>query len=323
MKQLKKIYRYCRDLYWILFQKKKDEKWFTEHVEKEYSSEKVVYYVIRRIDNAGLFSYVQTTLGQIVYALENHMIPIVDMKNYPNTYLEEHEIGFKNAWELFFEQVCDKNLDDVLKNEKYILSEDKNIDLRYTPRLNGVYQKRAYWFWCKMYQKYVVFNEEVQSYCDDEYEMILSGKSERTLGVLVRGTDYLYAKGHAIQPSLQEVIKKVDEVLQSNHNFEYIYLATDEKKTEIEFKKVFKDKVLVNKRTYFDGYDFSTMLIGEIKMDRENDKFLRGLEYLSSLNLLSKCDGLCSGLSGGTFAAFYMNQGKYRYKYFWDLGNVK
>lgn len=320
---LKKIYRIFRDIYWMIFQRRADKKWFREHVEKVNTEENPTYYVIRRINKVGLFSYVQTTLGQIVYALEHNMIPIVDMKNYPNTYLEEDEIGVKNAWELFFKQICDKDLDEVLANGKYILSEDTNIDLRFTPRLNGVYQKRAYWFWSEMYRKYVVFSEPVEEYCEKEYDSILKNRAEKTLGVLVRGTDYKYAKGHAIQPTVETVIDKVKDVLEKDKSFQYIYLATDEFKTEQEFQKAFPGKIIINKRTYFDGYDFSKTLIGDIVLERENDKYLRGLEYLSSLNLLSKCGGLCSGLSGGTFAAFYMNHGKYRYKYFWDLGNAK
>ena len=251
---IKKVYRIVRNIYWTIFQQKKDKQWFEEHVNKMKISVDSTYYVIRRIDRVGLFSYVQTTMGQIVYALEHNMIPIVDMKNYPNTYLEEGEVGIKNAWELFFEQICDRELDDVLANEKYVLSEDKNIDLRFTPRLNGVYQKRAYWFWSEMYRKYVVFNESVRQYCDEEYKQLLEDKANKTLGVLVRGTDYKYAKGHAIQPELETVIAKAKEVM-VHKGFEYIYLATDEYKTEQKFQEAFLGKVIVNKRTYFDGYD--------------------------------------------------------------------
>ncbi len=319
---LKKLFRFFRNIWWYLFQRNADKKWYIEHVEKEIV-QNPTYYVIRRIEKVGLFSYVQTTLGQIAYALQNNMVPVVDMKNYPNTYLEDAEVGIKNAWELFFNPICSKSLDDILENEKYVLSEDSNIDLRYTPRLNGIYQKRAYWFWSEMYRKYVVFNKEVQQYCDKEYNDILKDNVDKTLGVLVRGTDYKFAKGHAIQPSLDEVLDKVEEILKKDKSFQFIYLATEEKSTEERFKSAFPGRILTNKRMYFDGFDFSKTLIGDIVMDRENDKYLRGLEYLSSLNLLSKCAGLCAGLCGGTYAAFYMNHGEYRYQFFWDLGDAR
>lgn len=41
------------------------------------------------------------------------------------------------------------------------------------------------------------------------------------------------------------------------------------------------------------------------------------------MNILSKCGGLVAGQCGGSFAAFYMNGGKYRYAYFWDIGVVE
>lgn len=40
----------------------------------------------------------------IEYALRNDYIPVVDMQNYRNQYLEDAEIGSVNAWEKFFEQ---------------------------------------------------------------------------------------------------------------------------------------------------------------------------------------------------------------------------
>lgn len=321
MKYLKGIYRKCRDLWWFLFQRKSDKQWFEEHVKSQKSIALPVYYIITRESKVGLFSYVQTTLGQIVYALKNNMIPIVDMKNFPNAYLEDSEVGVKNAWELFFRQICDKNIDDVYQNEKYILSDDSNIDLRNTPCLNGYYQKRAYWFWSEMYRQYVRLSETASDYCEEEYRVILAGKEEKTLGVIVRGTDYKYAKGHAMQPPLDEILNKVRRLLKKK-KYQYIYLATDEKRTEEIFNATFPGKILTNRRTYFDEFDFSKQLLSDVVLNRENDRYLRGLEYLSSVYLLSKCGGLWAGVCGGTYAAFYMNHGEYKYKYLWYHGDM-
>lgn len=321
MKYLKIIYRKIRDLWWFLVQRRSDNKWFEEHVNGNKNTAHPVYYIIKREAKVGLFSYVQTTLGQIVYALQNNMLPIVDMKNYPNTYLKDCEVGVKNAWELFFQQICDKELDDIYQNEKYIMSEDSNIDLRYTPCLNGYYQKRAYWFWSEMYRKYIRFNEVTIDYCEAEYNAILKGREEKTLGVLVRGTDYRYAKGHAIQPPLDEVLSEVNKIVKEK-KYQYIYLATDEKRTEDKFNEMFPGQILINKRTYFDEFDFSKQQLSDIVLDRDNDQYLRGLEYLSSIFLLSKCGGLWAGVCGGTYAAFYMNHGGYKFIHFWYHGDM-
>lgn len=326
MEFLKSVYRVGRNCYWLLFQRKKDSKWVRIHFEsdaKDVCKKKNKYYIIRREDKAGVFSYIQTTIGQIVYAWEHDMIPIVDMKNVSNAYLEDEEVGKYNAWEFYFKQICDQNLDTVYAFGNYEISKDNNIDLRRTPGMNGLYQKRAYWFFSKMYEKFVVFNEETQIYCETERKQVLQGKEQETLGVLVRGTDYKYAAGHAKQPEIDEVIQTVRKIIKKHSQFKYIYLATDEQKTEDRFQQEFPNMVLVNKRTYFDQFDFSGQLLADVKLDRPRDKYYRGLEYLSSVYILSKCGGLCAGLCGGTFGAYYMNQGKYRIFKYWSLGNLK
>ena len=61
------------------------------------------YYIIRRADNrTGLFSLFNTNLGHIYYAVQRGYIPVVDMMNYENCYLEESKMGVENAWEYYF-----------------------------------------------------------------------------------------------------------------------------------------------------------------------------------------------------------------------------
>lgn len=323
---LKIIYRAARNFFWYIFQRSGDEKWYKTHIlvnQEEQSQKGRKYYIIRREDKAGIFSYIQTTIGQIIYAKEHNMIPIVDMKNVPNSYLEENEIGKYNAWEFYFKQICNADLDEVYRSGNYEISKDNNIDLRRTPGMNGLYQKRAYYFFANMYQHYVVFNKETEDYCKRELKEILQGRECATLGVLVRGTDYKYAIGHEKQPELEEVIQTVKKILDKHLQFQYIYLATDEQRTEDRFRQEFPGIVLVNKRTYFDQFDFSNQLLADVRVNRSRDKYYRGLEYLSSINILSKCGGLCAGLCGGTYGAYYMNQGKYKLFKYWNLGNMK
>lgn len=324
MNIIKLIYRKLRDILWLIFYKKVDEKKWNNLIKCAEPSEDSVYYIIRRPGDPGLFSYVETTLLQVVYALKNHMVPIVDMKNYQNTYHEKDEVGVINAWELFFKQLCDADIDEVLLHEKYVLSQNENIDWNHTPCLDGFYSKRAYWVWSMLYSRYIKLSDNAQEYFEKEYSQILEDKAEKTLGVLVRGTDYKYAKGHAIQPDINDVISKVTSVMKSKMGFEYIYLATEELTVVERFKQEFPNCILTNKRMYFDQFDFSNgMYLNDIIMDRERDKYWRGMEYLSSICLLSRCGGLVAGACGGSYGAFYMSNGGYKYIYFWNLGKVE
>lgn len=49
----------------------------------------------------GLFSYVMTNMGLVRQAVEHGWIPVIDMQGNANTYLDEGEVGKKNAWEFF------------------------------------------------------------------------------------------------------------------------------------------------------------------------------------------------------------------------------
>lgn len=59
-----------------------------------------------------MFSYFNTILGGIAYADKKGYIPVVDMKNYPNTYLFSDEVGRVNAWEYYFEQPGGMSLEE-------------------------------------------------------------------------------------------------------------------------------------------------------------------------------------------------------------------
>lgn len=320
---MKWLYRKVRDIVWEYCSKREEKERWEKIIKAAEPTDDSIYYIIRRPGNPGLFSYVEITLLQVSYALKHNMIPIVDMKNYKNTYHEEYEVGHINAWELFFKQLCNKELEEVLRKEKYVLSCSENIDWHHVPCLDGYYSKREYCFWSMLYERYVKLSDSAQKYFDREYNEILKDKADRTLGVLVRGTDYKFAKGHAVQPDVDEVIIKVRHVMRKR-NYQFIYLATEEFAVVERFRKEFKGCVITNRRMYFDQFEFSADLqLNDIKINRDHDSYWRGMEYLSSICLLSKCGGLVAGACGGSYGAFYMNGGAYRYTYFFDLGTVK
>jgi hypothetical protein len=85
----------------------------------------IVFYVIRRNgDKIGLLSFFNTHLGHINYAVSQGYVPIVDMKNYKNIYLEDNEVGFKNSWEYFFTQPYGETytLEEVYQSKRVIFS---------------------------------------------------------------------------------------------------------------------------------------------------------------------------------------------------------
>ena len=167
-----------------------------------------------------------------------------------------------------------------------------------------------------MYEKFFSLNGRSREYFEKERLELFGNDASRVLGVLLRGTDMIGAVGHNAQPKPQKVLETVKELI-SNGN-----LATETYANVILFRnELGDDRVLVNKRVYYDQEKFDKgMTINDISFDRENDKYLRGMEYLSSVMLLSECGGLIGGFCGGSVAAFYINNGEYKYNKLFDLG---
>lgn len=192
----------------------------------------------------------------------------------------------------------------------------------YHPQFNTPYRHLDMKLWCKVYKRLVRLNTKTKQYVEDEYtSLFLEGA--RHLGVICRGTDYilLKPKGHPIQPTVSQVIERA-KVLMELYRLDKIYLATEELSIYNEFNKVFPGQVIVNKRQYYDVIFNSKRMehIYQVQFDRENDIYLKGLEYLSSLQLLSRCNVLLGGNCGGACAALYMNNMKYEHVELFNLG---
>ncbi|WP_216697686.1 O-fucosyltransferase family protein [Anaerostipes faecalis] len=255
-------------------------------------------------------SFMNNMLVNIIYCLSNGYLPYVDFKNNEGV----------NLWEQFLKQPygC-----ELLDGEETITcdTEKANIIIPMRPSPDSIE------LFHKLYEKFIVFNEKTSQYIENEYRTILDDGKKRTIGVLCRGTDYTAnkPKGHQVQPEIKDVISLV-EIKMQEFKCDYIYLATEEKKIVDEFESKFPGKILVNKREYYDQFynlkneNGDNVRISWVHHDRENDNYLKSLEYLSSIVLLSRCQCLIGGCCGGTQFASYMNGNKYEYCHLFDLG---
>ncbi len=251
--------------------------------------------------------FIENMLKNIVWCLASKYVPIVKVTSNDGI----------NLWESLFLQPF-------------------SVDEKIAPMTNCPYKSAPVYFAVfpenkdinlmrKLYQTFVIPREDVRAYFDKEYETLLKGK--RVLGVLCRGTDYIMTKpkGHPIQPSIEEVINLVRQKV-VEMSVQYIYLATEEAAVVNMFNERFPGKVITNKRNYYDAYydlykGSETARISAVHFERENDSYYKSLEYLSSINLLSKCCGLIGGNCGGSRAALYLNDGKsYEYYHLFNLG---
>ena len=253
--------------------------------------------------------FISEVLSLIIWCLENGYKPLVDVKNSKNK--EE------NLWERMFIQPFGTDLVKIKSTGNYIVCPFNSY---LWPQMRDARDPHRVEFWHKMYSKFVVYNGSCQKYLDDEYEMIIKGK--KVLGCLIRGIEYAKCKlkDHPIQPSVEEFISKIRFVIEEDE-LDYLYLATEDESIAKRVKEAFGSMVLENKRQYYDDrFRNNEYLTSKETYNREDGAFLKGLEYFSSINLLSKCDSFVAGLCGGSQAAEFFNGNQYKTNYLFDKG---
>lgn len=313
----KKVLFFYQKIYLKLLEKKKN--WKEEqrfpgglrHPDKQF-------YIIRRSGmKLGLFSFFNTHLARIDYAVKNGMIPVVDMQNFRNSYQDDGEYALVNAWEKYFRQPMEYSLKDAYAARKIILSDSgipldaPNDTMNFFADVDG---KMTYWRTvCK---KYIRLQPHVEEALKKEYAHLFS-KKDKVLGILARGTDYvkLRPSGHPIQPTVERLLEKAKEVMQER-DCNKLFLATEDKDIADAFMKEFGDKCVTNSQEYV---EYKGGYLSDIKGEKKNDIYIRGLNYLITILILAKCNCIVAGRTSGTVGAALLSDG-WEYSYFFDLG---
>lgn len=255
------------------------------------------------------FCYMHNVLSLMVYAVYHHAYPRVCINESRQDIIQ---------WEWYFHQPqtgqgSETDLREVNCPIKFA---------SFQPNFTDIYQTEYIRLWGKVYKTFVHLNESTRAYVENEYETLFKGKC-RVLGVICRGTDYLRVRpaGHPVQPDIDDVITLCKEKIKTD-SYDAIYLATEEKQIRDRFCQEFPGMVLENKRKYYDDiyYKENIQYIKDVHFERENNNYWIGLEYLSSIILLSRCDALIGGNCGGTMAALFFNDCKYQFTHIFDLG---
>jgi len=235
------------------------------------------------------------------YALEHGHIPVIDQQNYNNQYLNQKTLFNENSWEYYFLQPSGYSLNDIKKSKNIVLSNKLQMpNKKYTIDFYIFEDKKRLDYFRNLFSKYILFNEETKKHILNTYNSIFSGKTN-ILGVLCRGTDYLRKKpgGHPVQPEPVKVINKAVEIIEK-YQCNYIYLATEDQEIYNLFKTEFKEKLISNEQRRFSRNDFKNLdYISQIMNSNKEENYSLGLDYLSSIYNLSKCDYFIGGKTSG------------------------
>ena len=292
-----------------------------------YGSENIdkTFYVIG-LDHppmTGLTWIIFLVFLHIIYARKHKYIPIVDMQNFKNKFLEEKLLYKENAWEYFFKQPWGYTLKDIAKSKNIILSSPcsfgPGIESIGPYILSKPWRQKLLYF-RKLFHEYIKPAPKAQKYFDQEYNTFIKGR-KKVLGVLCRGTDRLLSKpsGHRIQPLPKIVLAKAQEVMR-RQKCSHIYLATEDQDIYELFRREFGRKLIVNEQKRLSQNKIPKgKLIHQFDTMSTKERYDMNLAYLSSLYILSKCPCFIGGCTGGTIAIHLMTKG-FEYEYTWDLG---
>lgn len=268
----------------------------------------------------GFYNFFNRVVRTWHYAKKNNYELVVDMKNYYTEYATVEKYGQVNVWEWFYEQLSDYTLEDVYQSQNVILSQfgaDWSED-----RIGDVFYKEPepYKPYVEMGKRYACFfhpSTKLKENINKEMDR-LDNAGKKILGVLIRGTDFKrHPKNHPVMHDTEAVIKDIHAIL-CRDGYDAIYLATEDSDVLWELQQEFGNKLLYTEQQRTNRSD---RLLMTIHFERENDAYLRGLEYCTVIEVLSRCQGLIVNcLCGGAMAALTINAGNYETLVVYDDG---
>lgn len=268
------------------------------------------YYVIRlNFPNYGLSSLETFVAAGCAYAEKHGYIPVVDLKNFKTMYQEQNELGAVNIWERYYDQPAGVSLDDAEQGCRILYGDYCGWRQNFLHCIyfrNLANQKTIR----RVFAKSIRLNAPTRAAVDSAYQN-LHIENEKLLGVVARGTDYsmLRPEMHSIPPETQRMIDRARSVMRE-HACTRIFLATEDLDVLSAFRDAFGEQLVYNEALRFHAK--ANLHIAEYPSTRPNDRYLRGLEYLTTLEILSRCDCLVGmGCSAFNYAALRRPQREY------------
>lgn len=274
-----------------------------------------IFYVIRPYENSneGLMSLLLNVCRHIFYCEKKNYIPVVDFKNYKTQYSHNGN----NVWEDYFEPISPYSLEEVYSSKNVILCGLSPTRENLFEPSNRFTEKEVE-IARRIISKYVRPNKQVLNLVEKEQKLF---NFEKTLGLYLRGTDYLATKpkGHYKQPTPEQTFDRVDEVL-TLKDLNCIFLVTEDKTIFESVQKKYKGTIRTTTfDSFIDNYDGKSLLCDFNKNNSDPDSIYKnGLYYLTKILLLSRCSYIIGGNTCGSWASIIFSNTKNWY--FYNLG---
>ena len=277
----------------------------------------------------GIISTWRDFMPKVLYALQKGYIPIIDMmNNYKPMLLDENNKGKINAWNIYFQQPQSiYTLEEILHSKKVIFAKGQGFPLSYDVQWSNIPLSNRDFEFCQNMMKYSKLSDEVLR-LGDNFILEKFPKGEKILGCSFRraferlhffNAEITPQGTHIVRATLSSLIKEINIAL-SNFKYNYIFFSSDDRESYNVVKKEFGNKCIYvdrpterhfidNKPIPLDRLDLQNIELNK----RENDCMLRGIEYMTDVYILSKCDSLLSAGASADLFAYILNNKKYEH----------
>ena len=271
-----------------------------------------IYFIeIKPSKGMGFAAYLRHTLLALFEAERLGFLPVVLYSSQNSLYAEDEAInGTKNPFEYYFRQVSDISVAEVYESSRVFLykwSHSVRIERDLgdlNPCMTGGYIVDDAYIdkMSVVLKKYIYLNKIVQDQVFNDMQDLVHGEwdGKKILGVHIRGTDYaLNWTNHPNMVGVDEFIEAIDELL-SQHDYEYVFLATDDKSRLTTLIERYGSKLIYYKDV---SRGEEALNIAMMASDRPRHHYLNGLEVVRDMYTLARCDSLVCGLSQVAFFA--------------------
>lgn len=114
---------------------------------------------------------------------------------------------------------------------------------------------------------------------------------------------------HIQYPPFFEMALSVTAAKAMNWKCNKFFLATEDKRYLPIFKQVFGNACVTIDRGYVDYNPMSGKSIPQHHLNRDNDYFLQGKEYLTQMAILAKCNSFVTAQTSGAVGVMVMSRG--------------
>lgn len=259
----------------------------------------------------GVYAICEKVFTAARYAMAKGYLPVFQIISSNDNIYSDHEGD--DIWNKFFLQPGNYTLQEALASQYVAVSPNMNI-LNVVHSIMNDASQDARLVWPQG-----IFNGRINKYIQERRNRFLP-VPDRTLGVLIRGTDYINnpLPNHKKHASVDMVIDKIREV-EDTWDFDRLYLATEDESVCSKMAEHFKARI-----RFTDQKRYTVkpgQLLVELHGGKEEGKgFLLGAEYICSVCLLSQCNSLiASGECGALTEALRENNGRYEHVYVFEL----